>query len=74
MFFHYNSERMDSFILLTGIVLTLVPLALIIGFSFFIFLSFIRDDDDAGNLLRLTFIVLIFGLVFLLWYFIKRNI
>ncbi|MBU1126278.1 MAG: hypothetical protein ABH826_00995 [Patescibacteria group bacterium] len=65
---------MDSFILLTGIVLTLVPLALIIGFSFFIFLSFIRDDDDAGNLLRLTFIVLIFGLVFLLWYFIKRNI
>lgn len=65
---------MDTFILLTGIVLTVIPLGLIIGFSFYIFLAFIRDDDDAGNLLRLTFITLVFGLIFLLWYFVKRYI
>ena len=65
---------MDLFILLTGIVLTCIPAALMLGFSIFIFLSFVRDDDDARNLVRVAFICMAFGIVFLLWYFLKRQI
>lgn len=57
-------------LLLTGIVFTVVPLLIMIGFAIFIFVSFMRDDDDAGALLRLALIVMTFGLILIGVHFI----
>ncbi|MFH1631835.1 MAG: hypothetical protein ABIA47_02300 [bacterium] len=50
-----------SYLLLTGIVLLVVPLLIIIGFATFIFLAFVRDDDEATALFRIMLIVMLVG-------------
>jgi hypothetical protein len=57
-------------ILLAGIVLTVVPLALILGFALVIFFSFARDDKTASAAVNLALIILALGLVLLASYFI----
>lgn len=59
---------------ITGIVMTFVPLLLMIGFSFFIFLSFVRDDPDAAAVTRVAFLVMGIGIVLLIWHFASRLI
>ncbi|MBT4857054.1 hypothetical protein HON52_02595 [Candidatus Uhrbacteria bacterium] len=58
-----------SIVLLTGIVLTVVPAALILGFALFTFFAFTRDDDDAKNVVNVTLVVLAIGIACLVAYF-----
>lgn len=52
-----------SMMLLIGIVLTIVPLALITGFALVIFFSFVRDDSTAKGIVNFALIILAMGLV-----------
>ncbi|MDP2631171.1 MAG: hypothetical protein Q8P30_00180 [Candidatus Uhrbacteria bacterium] len=63
-----------SYLLLTGIVMFVVPLLVMIGFASFIFLSFIRDDDDASALLRIAFFIMIFGVVLIVAHYLIQSI
>lgn len=55
-----------SILLLTGIVLTVVPAALILGFALFTFFAFTRDDPDAKNALNVSLVVLVIGIACLI--------
>lgn len=61
-------------LLLIGIVLTVVPLTLLVGFSFYIMYSFFNDDDEAAAIMRLTFIVMFIGIALIASYFIIRAL
>lgn len=52
-----------SMILFIGIVLTVAPLTLILGFALAIFFSFTRDDPTAKAAVNLALIILGVGLV-----------
>ena len=58
-----------SILLLTGIVLTVVPATLILGFALFIFFAFTRDDDDAKNIVNVALAILGIGVICLIGYF-----
>ncbi|EKD47253.1 MAG: hypothetical protein ACD_66C00151G0005 [uncultured bacterium] len=49
--------------LFMGIVLTVVPSALILGFALAIFFSFVRDDPTAKGIVNFALIILGMGLV-----------
>ena len=59
-----------SYLLITGIIFIVVPILLIQGFMFFIFLNFVRDDNDANSLFKLCLLALVFGIVLVLAHFI----
>lgn len=59
-----------SLILLIGLVMAGVPLALIIGFAGFIFVSFMNDDKDAKGLFTIALIVMGIGVILILTHFI----
>ncbi|MBT3231024.1 hypothetical protein HN358_04600 [Candidatus Uhrbacteria bacterium] len=52
-----------SMILFVGIVLTVVPATLILGFALVIFFSFARDDSVAQAAVNLALIILFIGLM-----------
>lgn len=55
-----------SFLLLTGIIMVVVPIVLMVGFAGFIFFMFMKDDHDSAAIVKVAFIVLIFGLCLIL--------
>jgi len=57
-------------ILFVGIVLTVVPSALILGFALVIFFSFARDDKMAQAAVNIALIILFIGLVLIASHFI----
>lgn len=57
-------------ILLIGIVMAGVPLALIIGFAGFIFVSFMNDDKDAKSLLHIALLIMAIGVVLIVTHFV----
>jgi len=63
-----------SYMLITGIVLTVIPVALIIGFASFIFMSFVKDDDDAAAVLKITFITMLIGLSLIAGHYVVQLI
>lgn len=63
-----------DFLFLTGIILTVVPLFLIIGFSFYIFLAFVRDDPDASAITRTAFITMFVGIFLIIWHFVSKML
>lgn len=65
---------MSSIFLYIGIVLVGVPLMLIIGFASFIFYSFVKDDDMTFGILRVTFLIMGVGLVFIATHFIQSAL
>jgi hypothetical protein len=58
--------------LITGIILVAVPFILMIGFAAFIFVSFMKDDDDTTTLLNVALIVMALGLVLIGAHFLKQ--
>ncbi|MFH1712510.1 MAG: hypothetical protein ABH846_04750 [Patescibacteria group bacterium] len=60
-------------LLLSGIVLFFVPLSLLVGFAMVIFIQFLRDDDDAGAILRVAMILMFFGAVLIAAHFIIKT-
>lgn len=60
--------------LLIGIVLTAVPLAILLGFSGYIILGFIKDDDGAQGVAMIGLITMGVGVFFLAFYFISRAV
>ena len=63
-----------DFLFLTGIIMAVVPALVIIGFSIFVFLSFIRDDKDASNIARTAFIVMIIGIALIIWHYASKSL
>lgn len=57
-------------ILLIGIVMAGVPLALIVGFAGFIFISFMNDDKDAKSLFQIALLIMGIGIVLILTHFL----
>lgn len=57
-------------LLLIGIVMAGVPLALIVGFAGFIFVSFMNDDKDAKALFTIALIVMAIGTVLIVTHFL----
>lgn len=51
-----------TFLLISGIVLTVVPIILMIGFAAFIFFMFMKDDPDSSALVTVAFVVMLFGI------------
>lgn len=71
---HSPSLTFMSILLLTGIVLTVVPTALILGFALFTFFAFTRDDPDAKNAVNVALVVLAMGIVCLIGWALGVNI
>ena len=61
-----------SFMLITGIILVAVPFILMLGFAAFIFVSFMRDDDDTTALLNIALVVMALGLILIGAHFLKQ--
>ena len=59
-----------SILLLTGIVLTFVPAALILGLALFTFFAFTRDDDDAKAAVNVALVILAMGIIPLIVHFL----
>lgn len=51
-----------TFLLISGIVLTVVPIILLIGFAGFIFFMFMKDDPDSSAIVTVAFIVMLLGI------------
>ncbi|PIX62561.1 hypothetical protein CO057_00785 [Candidatus Uhrbacteria bacterium CG_4_9_14_0_2_um_filter_41_50] len=60
-----------SILLLSGIVLTVVPLMILEGFALFMLFTFTRDDNDAKSAVNLALIVLAVGVLCLVGYFLR---
>ncbi len=58
--------------LITGIILVAVPFILMLGFAAFIFVSFMRDDDDTTALLNIALVVMALGLILIGAHFLKQ--
>ena len=63
-----------SILLLTGIVLTVVPATLILGFALFTFFAFTRDDQDAKSIVNIALGIFALGIVCLIGYFLGINL
>lgn len=61
-------------ILFIGIVLTVAPLTLILGFALVIFFSFTRDDKTAKAAVNLALIILFIGLILIAGHIIGQLI
>jgi hypothetical protein len=61
-----------SFMLITGIILVAVPFILMLGFAAFIFVSFMKDDDDTTALLNIALIIMALGLILIGAHFLKQ--
>lgn len=59
-----------SILLLCGIVFTVVPIALILGFALWTFFMFTRDDDDAKAAVNVALAVLGIGIICLIGHFL----
>ncbi len=58
--------------LITGIILVAVPFILMLGFAAFIFVSFMKDDDDTTALLNIALIIMALGLILIGAHFLKQ--
>ncbi len=63
-----------SFVLITGIIFTTVPAVIIFGFMMVIFVSFMRDDDDAIAITRIAVGTMIVGLLMIAFHFLSQYI
>ena len=63
-----------SYLLVTGIVFTVVPFLLIQGFAFFILLNFVRDDKDANAIFTFAMIALFIGIGMIIGHFVINGI
>lgn len=61
-----------SFLLISGIVLTVVPIILMIGFGVFIFFMFMKDDPDSSALVTVAFIVMLLGIGLIVAHYILQ--
>lgn len=61
-----------SMMLLIGIVFTIVPLALILGFALVIFFSFVRDDPTAKGIVNFALIILGTGIILIVTHVIGQ--
>lgn len=55
-----------SWIFLTGLVLLVVPLIVVLGFLIYIAFQFVKDDDDAFNVLKIAIGISFFGFLFII--------
>ena len=67
-------ETYMSMILFIGIVLTVVPAALILGFALVIFFSFARDDSVAQAAVNVALIILFIGVMLIAGHFLGEYL
>ncbi len=63
-----------SMILFVGIVLTVVPAALILGFALVIFFSFARDDKIAQAAVNVVLTIFFIGVLLIAGHFVGEYI
>jgi len=63
-----------SFLLISGIILTVVPAILMVGFAVFIFFMFMKDDSDSSALVKVAFIVMFLGIALIIADYFLRTL
>jgi heme/copper-type cytochrome/quinol oxidase subunit 4 len=63
-----------TFLLISGIVLTVVPIILMIGFAAFIFFMFMKDDPDSSSLVKIAFVVMLLGIALIAAHYLLQTI
>ena len=63
-----------SFLLLSGLVLTIIPLIMMIGFAGFIFYMFMKDDPDSAGVVKVAGVVMAVGLILIAAHFLQNYL
>lgn len=63
-----------DFLLISGIILTVVPIILMIGFAAFIFFMFMKDDPDSSMMVRIAFVVMLLGIALIAAHYMLQGL